>query len=292
MCKHRTYGRIMGIESFRFMIFEIFLSFENAKEREAMLAIERKNEILALLQQEKSVVVAELRERYGVTEETIRRDLDKLEKEGLAKKTYGGAVLNESLNTDLPFKVRKRANVESKQYIAEIINELVEDGDNLMLDASSTAVYAAKSLKHKKNLTIITNSVEILLDAADVAGWRILSTGGSLKEGSLALVGYQAVNMIQSYHVDKAIISCKGIDKYAGITDSSELDMQIKKAMLDAANQSIIMADRSKWGKVAFTKICDLNHIDYLVTEFEPDQQWLKSCEDAGVKLLYSQPEK
>ncbi len=177
-----------------------------------MLAIERRNKILSMLQRESRVVVSDLSTSFNVTEETIRRDLEKLEKEGFAKKTYGGAIINESLNVDLPYTVRKKANVTNKQYIAEIISSMIEDGDHIMMDASSTAVYVAKHLKNKKNITIITNSIEILLELSEVAGWKVLSTGGTLREGSLSLVGYQAEKMITNYHVDKAIISCKGID--------------------------------------------------------------------------------
>ncbi len=239
-----------------------------------MLAIERRNKILAMLQRDSRVVVSDLSTSFNVTEETIRRDLEKLEKEGFAKKTYGGAIINESLNVDLPYTVRKKANVTNKQYIAEIISSMIEDGDHIMMDASSTAVYAAKHLKNKKNITIITNSIEILLELSEVAGWKVLSTGGALREGSLSLVGYQAEKMITNYHVDKAIISCKGIDMEKGITDSNEMDAQIKKLMLDSANIKILAADNSKFNKISFTKIGDLADVDILITDSELDDKW------------------
>ena len=115
-----------------------------------MLAIERKNAILTKLSIEGKVLVSELSREYGVTEETIRRDLEKLEKEGLAKKTYGGAVKNENFNIDLPFYVRKQTNVESKQYIASVIGSMINDGDYLMLDSSTTALFVVKSIIHKR----------------------------------------------------------------------------------------------------------------------------------------------
>ena len=125
-----------------------------------MLALERRNLILEKLQEEKKVVVSELSQQFGVSEETIRRDLEKLEKEGLATKSYGGAVLNESTSIDMPFNVRKKANVSGKQKIAEIVASLIHDGDHIILDASSTAVFVAKAIKDKENLTVITNSIE------------------------------------------------------------------------------------------------------------------------------------
>ncbi len=252
-----------------------------------MLAIERRNKILAMLQRDSRVVVSDLSTSFNVTEETIRRDLEKLEKEGFAKKTYGGAIINESLNVDLPYTVRKKANVTNKQYIADIISSMIEDGDHIMMDASSTAVYVAKHLKNKKNITIITNSIEILLELSEVAGWKVLSTGGTLREGSLSLVGYQAEKMITNYHVDKAIISCKGIDMEKGITDSNEMDAHIKKLMLESANIKILAADNSKFNKISFTKIGDLTDIDILITDTELDDKWKQVFNTMKVETHY-----
>ncbi len=254
-----------------------------------MLAIERRNKILALLQKESRVVVSDLSKIFHVTEETIRRDLEKLEKDGFAKKAYGGAIINESVNSDLPFTVRKTANVVSKQAIADIISSIVEDGDHIMMDASSTAVYIAKQLKNKKNLTIITNSVEILLELSDIAGWKILSTGGMMKEGALSLVGNQAERMLSNYHVDKAIISCKGLDIEKGITDSNDMEAEIKRIMIDSAKLKILAADQSKFDRISFTTICDLSDVDVIVTDEEPDEKWNTALSPMDVEIYHSQ---
>ena len=253
-----------------------------------MLAIERRNEILAILQKEKRVVVSDLSQIYNVTEETIRRDLEKLEKEGLAKKTYGGAVINESLNVDLPYNVRKKSNVENKQYIADIIGAMIEDGDHIMLDASSTALYITKCIKHKKNITLITNSVEILLELSDTTGWKILSTGGTLKEGSLSFVGHQAEKMVRNFHVDKAIISCKGIDSEYGFTDSNEMDAQVKKTMLLSAKQRILALDSTKFDKISFTQIGDFADIDMIVTDKKISEAWEKIFISHNIEVVYT----
>lgn len=252
-----------------------------------MLAIERRNVILTKLQAEKKVVVSDLSEQFQVTEETIRRDLEKLENEGLAKKTYGGAVLNESLNIDLPYIVRKKANVSGKQYIADIIGDMIEDGDHIILDGSSTALFVSKRIKEKKNITVITNSVEILLELSDRKDWKILSTGGSLKEGGLSLVGYQAERMISTFHVDYAVFSSKGVDLENGVTDSNESDAQIKKLILKAANKRILAVDSSKFDKTSFVRICELSDVDMIVTDSEPDESWKQALQSAAVELIY-----
>ena len=239
------------------------------------------------LQAERRVVVSELSQLYDVSEETIRRDLEKLVNEGVAIKSYGGAVINENANLEVPFNIRKNYNVIGKQKIAEQIAAMVKDGESLMLDASSTAVYIAKALKEKKNLTVITNSIEIIVELMDMPEWKVLSTGGLSREGSFALVGPQTDKMLKSYHVDKAVISCKGFDLESGITDSDELHANNKITMLGAAGKKILAVDKSKFDKTAFTAIGALDDITTVVTDEEPDRRWLQAFEEAGIECVY-----
>ena len=252
-----------------------------------MLAIERKNEILEKLRTEQRVLVSELAAHYGVTEETIRRDLDKLEKEGHATKTYGGAIWGNSTKTDLSYTIRNKTNVDAKNAIAEIVSNMVVDGDHIMLDDSSTCLYIAKQLKEKKNLTVITNSVEIVMELADVEGWTILSTGGRLKPDSLAFVGHQVQTMLANYHVDKTFLSCKGLDASAGVTDSSETQALCKQAMMRSAKQCILCLDSSKFDKVSFLTITALDGLQAVVTNAKPSAHWLKLFRERNLPCYY-----
>ena len=254
-----------------------------------MLAAERKNLILEKLQDEKRVVVSELSELFEVSEESIRRDLDKLEKMGLATKTYGGAVLVENSNAEMPFQVRRKKNLQGKRAIAEIIAGLVADGDHIIMDPSTTAVAIVKALSDKKRLTIVTNSIELLVELGDASGWDVISTGGTLKENYLALVGPQAVDCINSFNADKLIMSCKGIDMEKGITDANELFSQVKKAMLRSAKQIILAADHTKFEKIAFSKICEVADIDMVVTDVRPSDAWMEYFKDKGIDCLYGE---
>lgn len=253
-----------------------------------MLAIERKSAILARLSAEGKVIVSDLSREFGVSEETIRRDIEKLAKEGMATKTYGGAVSNVSPSSDLPYNIRKRVNVELKQFIADVVAEMINDGDRIMLDASSTAIYVTRRIKSKKNITVITNSVEILLELADKTGWTVLSTGGSLKEGAFSLVGASAEKMIHDHHVDFAICSAKGIEPKMGITDSNEKDAEMKQAIFAAADKKVLVIDSTKFDRKSFVKVCDIGDVDYIVTDSEPDENWKTVIRDAGVTLVYN----
>ena len=252
-----------------------------------MLALERRNLILEKLQTEKRVVVSELSQLYDVSEETIRRDLEKLEKDGLATKSYGGAVINENINIDMPFNVRKNRNVVGKQKIAEIVASMVQDGEHIFLDASTTAVFVAKAIKSRERMTVITNSIEIIIELSDVSDWNIISTGGSLKEGYLALVGPKTEAAISSYYVDKAIVSCKALDTEKGIMDSVELFSAAKQAMLNSSRRRILAVDSSKFDTTAFSKLADIRMVDTVVTDAKPSQHWLDYFEECGVKCYY-----
>lgn len=252
-----------------------------------MLAIERRNAILEKLQAERRVVVSELSQIYKVSEETIRRDLEKLENDGFVIKSYGGAVINENVNVDLPFNIRKKRNVISKQKIAEVISSRIKDGTSIMLDASSTAVYIAKALKERKNLTLITNSIEILIEMFDTPNVNVLSTGGAMREGSFALVGPQTDKMLKSYHVDVAIVSAKGFDLETGMTDTEELHANNKKTMLHAGREKVLAVDSSKFGKTAFTEIGTLEDISMVVTDAKPDEVWLQAFKEYGIECIY-----
>lgn len=252
-----------------------------------MLALERRNLILEKLQEEKRVVVSELSQLFNVSEETIRRDLEKLEKEGLATKSYGGAVLNEGTSIDMPFNVRKKENVAGKQRIAELVAGMIHDGDHIILDASSTAVFIAKAIKEKENLTVITNSIEIIIELSDVSDWNIICSGGSLKEGYLALVGPKTAESFNSFNADKAILSCKGIDMEKGLTDGNELFSQAKQMMMKSARESILAVDSSKFDRVAFSKLCDADELDMVITDVRPDERWMSFFERSHIKCIY-----
>lgn len=251
-----------------------------------MLAIERKSEILATLQREKSVLVAELSQKYDVTEETIRRDLDKLEKEGYVKKTYGGAVLRQNTSTEIPFKVRERTNKREKQMIARLVQELIEDGESIMLDSSSTSLMVARNLKQYRKLTVITNSVEILLELSNCKNIKVISTGGELRESALSLVGRQAEQMLQRYNVDKVVLSCKGVSMEKGVTDSNEPEAQIKSTMRECAKTAIWAIDSTKFDKVSFVQLARFKEGDIVVTDRPLESRWMEFLSDYGIRVV------
>ncbi|MCL2572403.1 MAG: DeoR/GlpR family DNA-binding transcription regulator [Defluviitaleaceae bacterium] len=250
-----------------------------------MLAIERRTQILSTLESEKRVLVPELAKKFSVTEETIRRDLEKLEKEGLLKKTYGGAVQAESLSTELPYLMRVETNKAQKLVIADKIQKLIQPKENIMLDASSTCVHIARKLKNLDKLTIITNSVEILMECSTSENINAISTGGALRGSSLSLVGSSASYVINQLTADKAIISCKGLDFEKGVMESSLEEAEIKRAMADNARELILAVDSSKFNRLSFAKMMELRRVDVVVSDHIPGE-WAKFFEENNIKYL------
>ncbi|ADQ46657.1 transcriptional regulator, DeoR family [Caldicellulosiruptor kronotskyensis 2002] len=253
-----------------------------------MLAIERRQKIMAMLNENKSVLVPELAKLFNVTEETIRRDLEKLEKEGLLKRTYGGAVLVENYNVDIPFEFRNVTNIEGKKQIALSLIKYIEDGDTLVMDSSTSALQVAKLLKTKKKITVITNSEQIISELKVFEDTiKVISTGGTLRNKSLSLVGPIAEQTLRSLNANKAIISCKGFDIEKGFTESNELEAQVKKLMIEIADKVYMIVDHTKMNKTALVNIATLDDVDFIFTDkiLPPSQE--NAIREKNVEIVY-----
>ncbi|HBM16666.1 MAG TPA: DeoR/GlpR transcriptional regulator [Lentisphaeria bacterium] len=251
-----------------------------------MLGAERRHLVIEKIRMNKKVYVNELSELFNITEETVRRDLEKLESEGILKRTYGGAVAFQEISEDLPFVARFMQNPEAKKVIAQKAAALIKDGDKLVVDASSTSYLLLDKIKNKKNITLITNSIRIPYDFSD-SEMQIISTGGELRHNSMALAGANAKKSLQNYHADTAILSCKALSIEKGIMESNEPESDLKSAMRHQSEKCVLLADSSKFGKVAFLKMLDFKDIDYLITDKDPGKNWQEFCIKADIELIF-----
>jgi len=241
-----------------------------------MLPAERKQKIQDIIVKEKKIYVSNLSKMFNVTEETIRRDLEKLELDGLLTRTYGGALLNEEQTHEDPsFFKRATKNLEAKKMIASKMLPYIKDGFTIMADSSSTVLEVLKLCNEKKDLTIVTNSIQVLNTLAN-SSINIILTGGTFNYNTMSLIGSISENTINNYTVDLALISCKGIDIYKGITDSNESEVVIKKAMIKQANKTFLLIDSSKLRKISFIKLLESNNLDYVLSDKYPDSEWLE----------------
>lgn len=251
-----------------------------------MLGIERRQRIVDKIKQDKKVYVSELSQLFKVTEETVRRDLEKLENENLLRRSYGGAILNEQqTGEDISFMKRSTINSESKEAIAQKAQELINDGDTIMVDSSTTCLTLLHHLKERRHITIITNSIRLAYDFS-ASPFRIISTGGTLRANSMALTGTATCTALQRYYADVVLISCKGLDPKRGVMESNEEESAVKQVMLAQAKKSLLLVDQSKFDKTAFVQTCSLADIDTIVTDSAPEEHWHKALTQAQVELI------
>jgi len=251
-----------------------------------LLAIERQNKILANLQINQTALVSDLSKEYSVTEETIRRDLEKLEKRGLIKKTYGGAVFGHDSSVEIPFRSQEANSQEENMYIAKLAVSQVKDGETLMLDSSAVSLYTARLLRQRVDLTIITNSVEILMNFVFIKNIKVISTGGLLRKNDFALGGAAAEQVLQGFHVDKAIISCSAIHREYGLTEADEQEARIKGIMAKSASQVIALAASNKFDNVSFVHFLDVTQIHTLITNAPPSSNWRNYLKQNQIELI------
>lgn len=253
-----------------------------------MFTIERQHNIMNELRKEKSITVTNLSKKFFIGEATIRRDLEKLEKAGFLKRTYGGAVLLDGLDMEIPLTVRETENREEKSIIAQLAGKFVSNGDIIIIDSSSTTLKIVPCLKNKENLTVITNSAKASLELGEQHHARVYCTGGMLRENSQSFIGQQARSFIESYSADILFFSCRGLSMEKGLTDSNEEEVELRKIMIKNSNESILLCDHTKFDQISFCKIGNFDCINTIITDRMPSQCWIQFLEEKGVKLVYN----
>lgn len=251
--------------------------------RKFMLVAERQNKIVEVVNLRSSIRVSELSDMFSVTEETIRRDLEKLEKENKLLRSHGGAVKIQNNNTETHFSEREITNMYEKKAIAFEAVKKVEEGDRIILDASTTAWYLAQALPEALRLTVITNSIKVALELSRKEKIEVISTGGTLLSKSLSFVGPLAERSLRNYHVNKTFLSSKGLHLEAGLSDSNEAQALLKKQMIENADQIFLMIDSSKFGIRAFSNIMPLKSKMQIITDQKIDNDSLKILDDKGM---------
>lgn len=252
-----------------------------------MFPLERRQNILNLLKTKKSVLVSELSQQFFIGEATIRRDLEKLEKKGFLKRTYGGAVLLEGLDSEIPLSIREIEQKDAKDSIGQLAARQVADGNIIIIDSSSTVLRMVPYLKAKNQLTVITNGARTAVDLGELLHVRVYSTGGMLRENSLSYIGEAARRCISSLNADILFFSCRAISMDKGLTDISEEEAELRRLMINSCQKTILLCDSSKFDKVSFNKICGFDAIDCLITDQKPAATWADFLQAKGVEVIY-----
>jgi DeoR family glycerol-3-phosphate regulon repressor len=251
-----------------------------------MRPLERQSRIIDTVRAQGKAAVDELAEMFGTSVETIRRDLTSLARKGQLEKVHGGAIPPRTLGEG-PFEQRMQQNGLAKRRIAQRLRELISPGDTLLIDTGSTTLIAAEELVGIDDLTVVTNSTAIAkVIAAGNRTASIFLLGGNYFEDNRQTCGIMALEQLNQFHGNFAILTVAAVDGNAGLMDYSFEEAQMARAMLRRVDRRIALADSSKFGQVAPFVVAELEQVDALVCEQAPSGNFARCLQDAGVEVV------
>ncbi|PIE35639.1 DNA-binding protein [candidate division KSB3 bacterium] len=252
------------------------------------MKLQRIQKIEEYLREYGSVSLDELCRQFGVSKNTIRRDVNELEDRKIVKKVYGGVVLNDE-DAPIPLSQRQMTMKDAKSAIAAIAAEFVNDGDIIILDAGSTAVQMVEHLKQKQRVTIISNSIPVINAALGYENVNIIVTGGDLLRSTNSLVGQEAVAMLRKLNANTVFLAATSVSLEKGITNSSLIETEIKKVMMEVSSQIVLLVDHTKFDTVSLVTFSDLKDVDIVVTDKKPPQTYSDYCHQHGGKIIVAE---
>jgi DeoR/GlpR family transcriptional regulator of sugar metabolism len=255
-------------------------------------SVERQEAILHFVEKKELAMVAEIAEQFSVSLATVRRDLETLQNEGLIERIHGGARrlkqpgTREMIKGELPFYARQESEVAEKRAIARTAQQFLEPEHVILLDSSTTALYFAQAISDGLPLTIITHSAYLPVQLAGRSNLQVISTGGILQPKSLTYLGLEAESMIRHFHVHRAFFGAQGVALQEGCTDSSILEVQLKKMMAEKAHELIVLADHTKLGNISLASYAPFKRITFLVTDEKADPDTVAAFQAEGIEVI------
>lgn len=248
---------------------------------------QRRTKILNLIQEDGHAKVQKLSQIFKVSEVTIRQDLEQLERMGFIQREHGGAFLKDVGDFAKTGKLFNRTNIEEKTEIAKKAALLVNEGDDIILDSGSTTTELARQLVGYKNLTVITNALNIAFILGENPGINLIVSGGEFKAPTLSLTGEMAANTFKGIHVKKLFLATAGISNDMQLTYPSINDLVVKSAMIRSAEKVYLLADSSKLGVSSFASLGRITLVDTLITDCKISPEQLKALNDLHQHVIY-----
>ena len=233
-----------------------------------------------------SVRVSELSRHYGISEVTVRSDLEYLESQGQLNRVHGGAIGTGKMYANMDLSERYMTNASFKKGIARIAADLIEDDDTLMMNAGTTLAYVLHAAKGKKNVRVVTNSLQNAMELASHPGFKVILLGGDLDTKYQFTYGIDTITQLEQYHANKCIISVDGIHKADGMTLYYANESAIVRKMIAFSDRVIVVADSTKLGKNTFTKVSSINKVDIIVTNKSDNKDEIESLKAKGIKIM------
>jgi DeoR/GlpR family transcriptional regulator of sugar metabolism len=253
-----------------------------------MVTEERRSRVLELVRFRGFASLPDLATELRVSESTVRRDLDYLEETGVARRTHGG-VFYTGPSPKLPhFDVRQSVEWDKKRQIAAAASRLIEAGDTVLLDGGSTTYELARELVGKP-LQVVTNSLPVAMLFSTTDTVDLVLVGGYVHSRTGVSLGPYANGMLADLNVQRAVLSVAGINE-RGFYNSNLLLVETERAMMEAADEVIVVADSTKFGRTSLASLCKLDQVDVLVTDEQISEAWSATLNEAGVRLIVGSP--
>ena len=250
---------------------------------------QRQQLILEALQGNGQVTVTELSHRFGVSEVTVRRDLRELHARSLLRRAHGGAVAAPLQTADLPVLQRMKHSTRLKEAIGRAAAALIQDGEAVLLGSGSTTSFVARHLTGRRGLTVITNALTVAMELAGAPGVTVVLTGGVLRPSELSLIGHIAEQSLREVRVDKVVIGIPAISTEAGLTNDYLPEVMTDRTIIQMSPQVIVVADHTKFGRVASAYLAPLERVSILVTDAEVDPAQVAQFEQRGIRVLVAE---
>jgi DeoR/GlpR family transcriptional regulator of sugar metabolism len=245
---------------------------------------ERRQSLMDLLRKQPGLRVSEIAQTLGVSEGTVRNDLNALEDDGHLTRVHGGAVLKDaSQPTSAAFGVRHNEHMGEKNLIGRVAAQLVSDGDSILLDASSTAYYLALNLKERNRLRVVTNGIEIARLLAQNTSNTVILIGGVVSSDGSSVTGLLSEQIIAELRIQKAFVSCSGFSVESGMTEVHLEEAQLKRKAIESARQVFALVDSSKMGHEDLTPFARPAQITHLFTDAEISDGWKSRLQSANI---------
>lgn len=257
---------------------------QEASQYQRALGPDRLRIITDLVRTHGSVKVHELMQLFGVTDETVRRDLVKLEELGVLARAYGGAVSASEL--ERPFSTRLVEREVEKTAIAKAALSLIRDGMRIILDSGTTTLCLARMLRGQHDLVVATNAVTNASELIGVPGVTVVSTGGIIRPSTFGAVGDFAVATLRQLHVDTTFLAIHSVSAAAGLTYPEFEEVAVKQAMIDAGHRVVLLADGSKFGREALVRVAPLDVLDTIITAGQIDPHELAAITQMGIEVI------
>lgn len=246
---------------------------------------ERQLQILAAARRDWRVDVETLSREFGLTTQTIRRDLNEMCLMGLLTRVHGGAVLSNSV-TNVGYEERRGLASIEKQRIGEHAASLVPERSSLIMNIGTTVEQVARSLYDRRDLMIVTNNLNVINILSGSLVKSLVLAGGEVRQSDGAVVGEAAVEFMRGFKVDLAIIGASALDEEGAVMDFDLREVSVARAILDSARRTILVSDHHKFERTAPVKICDMKRIDTVVTDIEPPAAFRRACDAAGTQIM------